>query len=105
MVAAYGAGALIAPGLAGFAVLAAVILAIAAAIGLYVGEHRRHCACRAGREAERERLLLAGQAVLAERVWIARELHDAIGHHVSLLVVQAGAVRTTLPDDHPPGRC
>jgi signal transduction histidine kinase len=95
VVAAYGAGALIGQGLAGF-VAAAVILAIAAAIGLYVGEHRRLL-----ERAETEQGLLAGQAVLAERVWIARELHDAIGHHVSLLVVQAGAVRTTLPGDHP----
>ena len=95
VVAAYGARALIGQGLAGF-VAAAVILAIAAAIGLYVGEHRRLL-----ERAETEQGLLAGQAVLAERVWIARELHDAIGHHVSLLVVQAGAVRTTLPSDHP----
>ena len=98
VVAAYGAGALIGQGLAGF-VAAAVILAIAAAIGLYVGEHRT-ASLRSGPRPSRT-LLLAGQAVLAERVWIARELHDAIGHHVSLLVVQAGAVRTTLPDDHP----
>jgi signal transduction histidine kinase len=85
-----------------FAVLAAALL-IAATIGLYAGEHRRALAAaseRAG-QVERERLLLADQAVLAERVWIARELHDAVGHHVSLLVVQAGAVRSALPDDHP----
>lgn len=85
-----------------FAVLAVVLL-IAATIGLYVGEHRKALGAMSERaqQAERERLLLAGQAVLAERVWIARELHDAIGHHVSLLVVQAGAVRSALPDDHP----
>ena len=85
-----------------FAVLAVVLL-IAAMIGLYVGEHRKALVAMSGRaeQAERERLLLASQAVLAERVWIARELHDAIGHHVSLLVVQAGAVRSALPDDHP----
>ncbi|MCW2916258.1 MAG: Two component signal transduction histidine kinase [Actinomycetia bacterium] len=84
------------------AVLAAVLL-IAATIGLYAGEHRTALAAVSERaeQAERERLLLAAQAVLAERVWIARELHDAIGHHVSLLVVQAGAVRSALPDDHP----
>jgi signal transduction histidine kinase len=75
---------------------AATMLAVAAAIGLYVGEHR----ALAERSAAEQRLL-AAQAVLAERVWIARELHDAVGHHVSLLVVQAGAVRTTLPEDHP----
>jgi signal transduction histidine kinase len=85
-----------------FAVLAAVLL-IAATIGLYAGEHRKALAAVSERaeQAERERVLRADQAVLAERVWIARELHDAIGHHVSLLVVQAGAVRSALPDDHP----
>ena len=84
-----------------FAVLAGVLV-VAATIGLYAGEHRKALAAASERaeQAERERLLLANQAVLAERVWIARELHDAIGHHVSLLVVQAGAVRSTLPDDH-----
>jgi signal transduction histidine kinase len=79
------------------------VLLIAATIGLYAGEHRKALAAVSERaeQAERERLLLADQAVLAERVWIARELHDAIGHHVSLLVVQAGAVRSALPDGHP----
>ena len=84
-----------------FAVLAGVLV-VAATIGLYAGEHRKALAAvseRAG-QAERERLLLASQAVLAERGVIARELHDAIGHHVTLLVVQAGAVRSALPDDH-----
>jgi signal transduction histidine kinase len=85
-----------------FAMLAAVLL-IGGTVGLYAGEHRTALAAVSERaeQAERERLLLAGQAVLAERVWIARELHDAIGHHVSLLVVQAGAVRSALPEDHP----
>ena len=75
------------------------MLLIAATIGLYAGEHRKALAAVSERaeQAERERLLLAGQAVLAERVWIARELHDAIGHHVSLLVVQAGAVAAPCP--------
>jgi signal transduction histidine kinase len=88
--------------LAEFAVLAAVMV-IAATIGLYAGEHRKALAAVSERaeQAERERLLLASQAVLAGRVWIARELHDVIGHHVSLLVVQAGAVRSALPGDHP----
>jgi signal transduction histidine kinase len=95
VVTVYGAEALAGQDLAGFTA-ATVIFAIAAAVGLYAGEHRRLLV-----RAETEQRLLAAQAVLAERVWIARELHDAIGHHVSLLVVQAGAVRTTLPDDHP----
>ena len=43
--------------------------------------------------AERERDLVAREAVVEERARIARELHDAIAHNVSMMVVQAGAER------------
>jgi signal transduction histidine kinase len=45
------------------------------------------------RLAERERELTAREAVVEERARIARELHDAIAHNVSMMVVQAGAER------------
>jgi signal transduction histidine kinase len=46
--------------------------------------------------AERERDVAAREAVVEERARIARELHDAIAHNVSLMVVQAGAERRVL---------
>ncbi|HEX4526294.1 MAG TPA: sensor histidine kinase [Gaiellaceae bacterium] len=49
--------------------------------------------------AERERDVAAREAVVEERARIARELHDAIAHNVSMMVVQAGAERRTLEPD------
>lgn len=46
--------------------------------------------------AERERDVSAREAVAGERARIARELHDLIAHHVSMIVVQAGAERRVL---------
>lgn len=39
---------------------------------------------------------LADQAVVGERLRIARDLHDSIAHHVALIGVQAGAARRAL---------
>ncbi|GAA4261452.1 sensor histidine kinase [Dactylosporangium darangshiense] len=88
---------------AGEVAQAMVVLAVATLVGLYAGGRAQVAAAHAARaeQMEREQALRAREAVQAERMWIARELHDSIGHHVSLLVVQAGAVSATVPDDHP----
>jgi signal transduction histidine kinase len=54
---------------------------------------------RRARIAERERDVAAREAVVEERARIARELHDVIAHHVSMIVVQAGAERRVLGEE------
>ena len=54
--------------------------------------------------AERERDVAAREAVVEERARIARELHDAIAHNVSMMVLQAGAERRVLGTASSPTR-
>lgn len=51
-------------------------------------------------QLEHEREENARRAVLGERLRIARELHDVLAHHVSVMGIQAGAARRTMKQ-HP----
>jgi signal transduction histidine kinase len=54
---------------------------------------------RLAEQAELEREEQARLAVAEERARIARELHDVVGHSVSVMTVQASAVRRLLEPD------
>jgi signal transduction histidine kinase len=73
---------------------------VAAELGLYLaGRWQVMDALRERAEqSERARLLLADRARAEERARLAAELHDSVAHRVSLMVLQAGALRLTSPD-------
>lgn len=74
-----------------------VAIGLAVAVGLYLRARADYITGLRERaeRLERERELLAQQAVADERVRIARELHDVVAHNVSLMVVQAQALAAT----------
>ena len=81
------------------AIVVTLIFVTAWAVGT-LSRHRRDDLAAAASRAERAEASLdeaAARAAAAERVRIARELHDVVSHHVSLMAVQAEAVGALLP--------
>jgi signal transduction histidine kinase len=74
-----------------FIVVSTIVILL---VRIVIGERERRASM-----AERERDIAAREAVVEERARIARELHDAIAHNVSMMVVQAGAERRVLADE------
>jgi signal transduction histidine kinase len=70
-------------------------------LALYFDARRRLVTALTERaeRAERERHLLAEQARAEERTRLAGEMHDVVTHRVSLMVLQAGALRMTAEDE------
>ncbi|MFJ8042443.1 sensor histidine kinase [Kitasatospora sp. NPDC096147] len=85
------------PVLPGWSSPAVVLLAAGVAASLVRYWQRRLAAGRL-REAELRRAQQEAtrRAVAEERARIAAELHDVVAHHVSVMVIQAGAARTVL---------
>ncbi len=79
----------------------AVYTSAPVALGFLVQTRRelsaRFAELTAGREREKR---LVSETVLAqERARLAREMHDVVSHQVSLITVQAGALRVTTHDE------
>jgi signal transduction histidine kinase len=70
-------------------------------VAIYVVTRRRllRALTERAERAEREQHLLAEQARAEERARLAGEMHDVVTHRLSLMVLQAGALRVTAPDE------
>jgi signal transduction histidine kinase len=81
----------------------ALVVALPMLAGVYRAQRQAlHAALRDRAErAERERAIVAEQARLRERTRIAQDMHDALGHQLALVSLQAASleVDTTLGDE------
>ncbi|GAA1588386.1 sensor histidine kinase [Actinomadura kijaniata] len=91
-------GAAVAHGTAAwFAAILVALTVVALAFGDAIGA-RRTLVADLAEQTELRRRDLARQAVLEERARIARELHDVVAHHMSVIAMQAEAAPYKIPD-------
>ena len=92
-------GATLSPGATDPGVLG--LIAAAWLLGKYIGSRRAYTAQLEIKNAQLEqaRLELADRAVAAERLRIARELHDVVAHSMSVVALHAGTGRMVADDD------
>jgi signal transduction histidine kinase len=76
-----------------------MFVALPLLVGRYLAQHQRLVSAldRNNRRLRRERELLAEQERLRERLRIARDMHDSLGHHLSLVSIQAAALEVSVP--------
>ncbi|MFC6023512.1 sensor histidine kinase [Plantactinospora solaniradicis] len=74
-----------------------VFVALPVLVGRYLAQQERLVSTldRHNRQLRRERELVAEQEQLRERLRIARDMHDSLGHRLSLVSVQAAALEVS----------
>jgi signal transduction histidine kinase len=98
LAAVFAACALIYPKTLGELVLVVAVTAIAALAGILVRSRRAQLAALRDRAAalERERASAEARAAAEERLRIARDVHDLVGHGLSGIAVQSSTARLAL---------
>ncbi|MFB9840530.1 histidine kinase dimerization/phosphoacceptor domain-containing protein, partial [Actinoallomurus acaciae] len=83
----------------GFVCAYVVFVALPLLVGRYLAQHERLLSAldRNNRRLRRERELLAERERLRERLRIARDMHDSLGHRLSLVTIQASALEVSVP--------